>query len=245
MILIRSTLFNILFFLFTAIACIVCIPFAFSSHKTILKIVHAYLKGIYALEKNILNLDYEVRGIEHLPTDGAFLVAAKHQSTYETFKLHFLFSDPAIILKKELLSIPIWGAFLKRIEPVAINRSDRKEATEKVIEGAHRVQEQGRPLIIFPQGTRVKLEHTISEKPYKQGIARMQKATGMPIIPLALNTAKYWPRSKWCKHPGIVVFEFLPPIQPGKDIKDVMNELETNIEHHSIRLCDEAEAARA
>ena len=172
------------------------------------------------------------------------MVAAKHQSTYETFKLHFLFSDPAIILKKELLSIPIWGAFLKRIEPVAINRADRKEATEKVIEGAHRVQKQGRPLIIFPQGTRVKLEHTTEDKPYKQGIARMQNATGMTIIPLALNTAKFWPRSKWCKYPGTVIFEFLPAIEPGRDIKEVMNELETALEENSKRLCDEAEATR-
>ncbi len=236
MIWLRSTLFNLCFFGYHLIACIVCIPFLFTPRDTTLAMIRAYLRIIDWMERVIMGIHYEVRGLENLPKEGAYLVAAKHQSPYETFKLHLLFDDPAIVLKKELLSIPIWGRFLSRIDPIAIDRSQGKEAMSQIMEGAHHVKQQGRPIIIFPQGTRVYTHQTPKDRPYKAGVARIQEDTGLPIIPLALNTGAFWPRSGWMKKPGKVVFEFLPAIQPGKGVAETMKELEDTLEKTSNKL---------
>ena len=99
-----------------------------------------------------------------------------------------------------------------------------------------RMQLQGRPIIIFPQGTRVYTWQTPADKPYKGGAARMQDATQLPIVPLALNTGVFWPRNGWLKWPGTVVFEFLPLIAPGQPVSDVTKQLETLLETESKKL---------
>ncbi len=132
------------------------IPFVYCSRKTTLRISHIFNNGVYYIEKYVLGLDYEVRGLEYMPKEGSYLIAAKHQSAYETMKLHRLFGDPSIILKKELLSIPIWGKFLGKLDIIAIDRSNGESAISSIIDGAHRMKEQGRPIVIFPQGTRSK-----------------------------------------------------------------------------------------
>lgn len=230
MIYFRSLLFNLCFYGITAMMCVVFLPAVLLPKRGILWVARFYLRVMYFLERHILKLDYEVRGLEHLPKDGSFLIAAKHQSTYETLKLHFIFDDPAIILKKELLKIPVWGWFLWRTDPIAINRSNRKKASKQIIDGAKRIMTQNRPIIIFPQGTRVRLDQDTKEKPYKIGIARMQEATGMPIVPLALNTGKFWPRNHWLKQPGTVIFEFLPPIENNHPPEETVKILEEQIE---------------
>ncbi len=234
MIYIRSILFNACFYAVITLMCVIFLPAVLLPKRGALWIARFHLKVIYFLERHIIGLDYEIRGLEHLPKDTAFLVAAKHQSTYETLKLHFIFDDPAIILKKQLLYIPVWGWFLWRTEPIAIDRKNRKQASKQVIDGAKRVMKQNRPIIIFPQGTRVRIDQDTAEKPYKIGIARMQEATGLPIIPLALNTGKFWPRNSWIKRPGKVIFEFLPPIPAnGQKPEAVIRTLEETIENAS------------
>ena len=165
-------------------------------------VVHGFAFTTAILEKYILGLTYEVRGQEHLPEQGSYIIAAKHQSSYETFKLHTLFGDPAIVLKKELLRIPLWGMYLKKSDVIAIDRSSPKTAIKSIKDGAQHVKEQGRPIIIFPQGTRVSIDTTAQEKPYKIGIMRLQEATNLPIIPMAINTGYFQPKHKWCKKPG-------------------------------------------
>ncbi|MDH5723289.1 MAG: 1-acyl-sn-glycerol-3-phosphate acyltransferase [Alphaproteobacteria bacterium] len=202
-------------------------------------VVYFFVGMTSLLEKFILGLTYEVRGIEHLPRQGSFLLAAKHQSAYETFKLHILFNDPAIVLKQELLKIPFWGQYLAKSDVIAIDRSSPKKAIKSLQDGAQRVAKQGRPIIIFPQGTRVKPETTTKEKPYKIGIIRMQESTGLPIIPMALNTGLFYPKHSWCKKPGRVIFEFLPPIDIKEKAGDTLKELETIIESRSNALLEE------
>ena len=235
MIFLRATLFNIAFFLVTAIACILFLPGLLLPRKHAMHIVQIFVQSVYLLERIFLKLDYEVHGLEHLPVSGSYIVAAKHQSPYETFKLHILFADPSVILKKELLRIPLWGKFLAKSDPIAIDRGS-KDSAQQIIDGAKRMQAQGRPIIIFPQGTRVYTWQTPADKPYKGGAARMQDATQLPIIPLALNTGVFWPRSGWLKWPGTVVFEFLPPIAPGQPVSDVTKQLETLLETESKKL---------
>ncbi len=240
MVFLRSCVFNLLFFGLTAAMCFAVMPFVFAGKKMALKIARLYTRKVYWLERNIIGLDYEIRGAEHLPKDGSYIVAAKHQSAYETMKLHRLFNDPAIILKRELVRIPIWGWFLANLDMIAINRSNREEAMASIVAGAQRMKDQGRPIVIFPQGTRVRIHATTADKPYKGGIIKMYNAIDLPIIPLAMNSGIFWGRNSFLKRPGTVVFEFLPPIEPGLPEKKVMKALEERIESASIRLMNEA-----
>lgn len=236
MIFFRSILFNILFYGMNGLLCIICIPFIFTPRETALDFIGFYVRCIYWLEKHILGLDYEVRGREHLPVNGPYIIAAKHQSAYETFKLHLLWRDPAIILKRELIRIPLWGKFLARSEPIAINRSNIREALREIVEGAKAVQRQGRVLVIFPQGTRTWPKETAKDKPYRVGIIQIREATGMPVIPMALNSGLFWARKGWIKKPGRVIFEFLDPVPANLDSKAAMHDLETRLETASAAL---------
>lgn len=242
MIFIRSTLFNIAFFVVTGISCLLFLPGLLMPRKQAMKIVDIFVQSVYLLERIFLKLDYEVRGLENLPEQGCYIVAAKHQSSYETFKLHILFNDPSVILKRELLRIPLWGKFLKKSDPIAIDRSS-KDSAQQIVDGAKRMKEQGRPIIIFPQGTRVYAWQTAEDRPYKSGVARMQDATGLTIVPMATNTGVFWPKHSWLKWPGTVVFEFLPPIAPGQSISDTTKQIEILVETESKKLEMEALSA--
>ena len=240
MLFVRSTLFNILFYGTTAISCVLCLPGLLLPKKQAMWIVKFFVYSVYFFEKYILNLSYEVRGIENLPQQGSYIVAAKHQSPYETLKLNILFDDPAIVLKRELLMIPLWGWFLAKVDPIAIDRSKARQSLNQITEGALRIKSQGRPIVIFPQGTRVLPEQTPKDKPYKIGVARAAVATGLPIIPMALNSGIFWPRKSWIKKSGRVIFEFLPAVPPDLGIYEIMKDLEVRLEQHSNRLAAEA-----
>jgi len=243
MIFIRSLLFNILFYGLTGLACILCLPGLLLPRGGAFVIICSFVRSVHFLEKYVLGLDYEVRGLEHLPQNGSYIVAAKHQSAYETLKLHILFDFPAVILKQELLNIPLWGWFLKRSEPIAIDRSKGQQASQQIIEGAQKIEAQNRPIIIFPQGTRVHPWQTPAQKPYKSGVARIYKNTNMPIVPLALNSGLFWPRNSWTKRPGKVIFSFLPAIETGEDPDTIMKRLETTIETETLKLEQESRVA--
>ncbi|MFN3700433.1 MAG: 1-acyl-sn-glycerol-3-phosphate acyltransferase [Alphaproteobacteria bacterium] len=241
----RSSLFNLAFYGVTAIACIACLPTLAFPRQALLKIVRIWVGTVFVLEKYILGLRFEIRGLEHLPKDGkSYIIAAKHQSAYETMKLHTLFGDPAIILKQELLKIPLWGAYLKKSDVIAIDRSTPDAAIASIQDGAKRMMSQNRPIVIFPQGTRVRTDQTAQDKPYKIGVMRIQEATGLPIIPLALNSGYFWPRKGWFKRPGTVAFEFLPPIIAASDKAErgaALKALEAATEEKSEALLKEAE----
>lgn len=233
---IRSTIFNLAFFGITAVMALLTLPATLMKRETTMKVVRMWVGTVYFLERNILGLDYEVRGWENVPQGQSFLLAAKHESAYETFKMHILFADPAIVLKKELTKVPLWGAFIRKSDPIAIDRSSVKQSIKSLVSEVQRVKDQGRPIVVFPQGTRVKPTATTKEKPYKSGIARMQEASGLPIVPMALNTGLFWPKMSWMKKSGKVVFEFLPAIPAGKSSDEVMARLEEQLENHSRKL---------
>lgn len=240
MIFLRSLLFNILFYSLTTIACIVFLPVLWFPRPAVLAVTKLYLNCVDFLETYVLGLTYEIRGKEHLPKEGTYLVAAKHQSAYETLKLHHLFGDPTIVLKESLMRIPVFGVFLKKLDVIAIDRSNKEESIKTIIAGAKRMKDQGRPILIFPQGTRVGVNITTKEKPYKGGIVKMYSQTDLPIIPMALNSGLFWARNSFIKKPGKVIFEFLSPIEPGLPDKKVMQALEDRLESHSLSLMKEA-----
>lgn len=237
----RSLAFNILFYgVWTPLICITGLPFLLFGRKGALWISRFYTDGAYVLEKYILGLDYEIRGIENRPdANTPYLVAAKHQSAYETVKLFRLFRDPTIILKRELLWLPLFGWYLRALDVIAIDRGRKERATASLYEGAKKMRAQNRAIVIFPQGTRVQPDATSVEKPYKGGIIKLYNELNIPILPVAMNSGLYWPRNGFWKKPGKVIFEFLPPVPPGLQGPDVMKILEEQIETRSKALVEE------
>lgn len=242
---VRCLLFNFLFYcVWTPLICIGLMPSLIMPRRFPVAVARLYLDGVYYLEKYVLGLDYEIRGIEHRPPNTeAYLVVAKHQSAYETMKLLRLFGDPTIILKKELLFLPLFGWFLYRMEVIALDRGNRTAAMASLYKGAKKMKADKRPIVIFPQGTRVKVDTTTAEKPYKGGMMKLYTEVGLPILPVALNSGVYWPRNSFWKKQGKVIFEFLPLIPPGLPADEVLKSLEAQIEERSKALVEEGQRA--
>ncbi len=234
MIFLRSLLFNVVFFIWTALMCVGLLWMLLLPRPQMMAVVRWFLNTIAWLERSILNLRYEVRGLENLPPQGhSYILAAKHQSAWETMKLHRLFYDPAVILKRELTWIPTWGWYARKARMIAVDRGARGRALSSMIENAKPVRDNGRPIVIFPQGTRVPPG---AWRDYRVGVGVLYEHLDLPIVPMALNAGLYWPRRSFIKRPGTIVVEILPPILPGLSRSAVMQELETRLEAATDRL---------
>lgn len=228
----RSTVFTVLFPLWTGLCCIVLAFGPLLPRKGALRMAIIWVKSVAWIERHVLGLNYRVIGAENIPPHGAFIVAAKHQSTFETMKLHLILNDPAIVLKKELLSIPIWGPYLKQTGMIPIDRGAGRRAVGGMLEASQKAKAEGRPIVIFPQGTRVP---SGAKRPYKPGVIALYQQLGLPILPLALNSGLFWPK-KGMKHGGTVTFSFLPPIEPGMEPDSALALLEQRLEAETNRL---------
>lgn len=184
-----------------------------------------------------MGITLKIEGMENLPKDGKFIIAAKHQSAFETLNIPFMkkFKYPAIVLKKELVYIPIWGLYTIGTGQVAIDRSSGTVAMRSIVKGSKKAMEEGRPVIIFPQGTRTAIG---AKKPYLVGIAKIYKELNVPVVPLALNSGLVWPKNSFMKYPGVVTYKFLKPIQPGLKPSELMEKLETTIETETDKLIE-------
>lgn len=238
--LIRTLLFNVLFYGSIALGSFLFIPVLFMPKKICNVCLREYFRFIAFLEKTVLGLSYEVVGREFLPKSGSYIIGAKHQSAYETLKFHVLVDNPAIILKKELLLLPVWGWIAQKMDNIAVDRKSRKSAMESILNGAKVAKSQGRPVVIFPQGTRVKVTDTPKTKRYKWGIARMAKGAELDIVPMAMNAGLFWPRNAFIKKPGKVTFEFLPPISYKLSEDNIMEKLQDVLETKSNALAAKA-----
>jgi 1-acyl-sn-glycerol-3-phosphate acyltransferase len=181
----------------------------------------------------------EVRGRERIP-QGACLVVAKHQSAWDTFALVPLFRDPAIVLKDELKWIPFYGWFCVKFEHILVKRDRASAALKQLIADAKVRTGQQRQVVIFPEGTR---RAPGAAPDYKPGYIALYEALGVPCIPVALNSGLYWPRRSFLRHPGVIVVEILPPIDPGLSRSEFRKRLESAIETASSRLIREAAVA--
>lgn len=234
---IRSLAFNILFYGWTLVLLTACVPLWFAPRSWQRLVPPIWLWGGYRIEKYILGLDYEVIGAENLP-EKPYLVAMKHQSAWETMKLYRLFGNPAIVLKKELMDLFLWGKYARAMDMVPVDRSKGSESIKYMVESAQQVaMDEKRPLVVFPQGTRVAVG---VKKSYKVGIVKLYEALNVPVVPIALNAGVFWPRNAFWKRPGKITVRIFPPIPPGRNGPEVLKELERIIETESDRLALEA-----
>jgi len=232
MIWLRSLVFNIAFYGWTAVMCFVMVWTLFLPYRVMLWVVHLWLTQIAWIERHIGGITYKVVGRGHVP-EGACIIAAKHQSEWETFKLHLLFRDPAIVLKKELLDIPFWGWYLGRADMIPIDRSAGSKVFPGMMAAAHKAAERGRKIVIFPQGTRLAPG---VERPYKGGVASLYLELNLPVVPMALNSGLFWPKNSFIKKPGEITIEFLPAIPPGLSREALMEQLKNQLDNTCNRL---------
>lgn len=228
----RSLLFNTAVFGSTALMCFLLLWTLLLPRRIYLLVVHMWLRQITWIEHYIGGITYHVLGTEHVP-HGACIIASKHQSAWETFKLHLLFADPAIVLKKELLHIPIWGWYLRHSGMIPIDRGAGAKALSGMMRAAHKAVADNRKIVIFPQGTRTAPG---VERPYKSGVAALYNELNIPVIPMALNSGLLWPKNSFIKKPGIITIEFLPPIMPGLKRAEFMARLKNDLEDATQRL---------
>ncbi|WP_298816867.1 1-acyl-sn-glycerol-3-phosphate acyltransferase [uncultured Roseibium sp.] len=236
MVLLRSSLFQVLFYSVTFVLMIMFSPVMLLPRKWGWWVVPVWSRALLLLMRITVGLKVEVRGRENLP-DGGFIAAMKHQSAWETVSLIPLFSSPTFILKRELRWIPIFGWYTAKFKQIPINRGKRSEALAAMMEAAKEAIAEKRQILIFPEGTR---RPAGAEPKYKYGIAHLYKDLQCPVVPIAHNAGLYWPRSSWKVYPGTVVVDILPPIQPGLPADVFHERMVREIETASNRLIDEA-----
>jgi 1-acyl-sn-glycerol-3-phosphate acyltransferase len=231
MLFIRSVIFNIFLYVGLILIFILAIPTLVLPSKFTIFFGRVSAKYLVLILKIILNTKVIFHGVENLKKVDNFFVASAHQSMFETFALQIPLDSPIFILKKELLNIPLFGWYLRKIGSIAIVRdTTTRENLNFFDKVRERIERSKRPLLIFPQGTRVKIDE---RPPFKKGVGRIYKALNLPCVPVALNTGKVWPKNSFLKYPGDIHISFLEPIMSGKNneefIKDIENKIYTEI----------------
>ena len=232
MLLLRSLLFNL--FLYTGIVSVflIALPTLFLPPKFALLFGKFLGHYVIFIVRIFLDTKVEIKGISNIPKIEKYFVASAHQSMFETFVLQAVLDYPVFILKKELLKIPLFGLYLKKIKSIEIVRDtttkDNLSFFDKV---ATIIKNENRPLLIFPQGTRIKADERM---PFKKGVGRIYEALNISCIPIALNSGKVWPKKGIIKYPGKITISFLEPIKPGLNRDEFIKSLE-NIIYDEIK----------
>jgi 1-acyl-sn-glycerol-3-phosphate acyltransferase len=225
--LIKSLFFNIFLYVGIVLVFILAMPTLILPAKFTLYCGKFLAYYIILILRLFLNTKVIFHGLENLKKNEKFFIASAHQSMFETFVLQAPLNFPIFILKKELLRIPLFGWYLKKIGSIEIIReTTTKENLNFFDKIKNIVQKHNRPLLIFPQGTRVKFD---DRSPFKKGVGRIYDSLKLPCIPVALNSGKIWPKSSFIKYPGNIHISFLEPIKPGLEKSVFLKILEEKI----------------
>jgi 1-acyl-sn-glycerol-3-phosphate acyltransferase len=228
----RTRLYYLCFLVWTAFVCVFGLWTTLLPRRWLNRVIIVWGYSVSWLEKQILGLTYQVKGVENLP-QGACIVAAKHESMWETCKMFGILGDAAIVLKAELTRLPILKWYASASGMIPIDRGGRVKTLSIMMKAAHAAAEEGRKIVIFPQGTRVP---PLEKRPYRTGIAGIYQELELPIVPLALNSGLYWSKGEKIIKSGVITMEFLPPIPAGLPRQEMMKRLEEALETASDRL---------
>lgn len=233
---VRSVLFTLLFYLNLIRLMILALPCLGQGRRKTQDFARRWAKSSLWLLNKICLIKVEFRGLDNLPS-GPCLIASKHESAFETFALTLQIQDFTYVFKKELLSLPLFGLYLKASEQFAIDRTKGGQALAAITRDACKILSEGRQIIYFPEGTRRPVGAPAA---YRSGIAHIYTTTGAVCIPVALNSGLFWPRDSILRRSGTIVISFLPAIQPGLDKPAFMQLLKQRIETASAGLVAEA-----
>ncbi|MGJ5081724.1 lysophospholipid acyltransferase family protein [Bradyrhizobium sp. HKCCYLS3013] len=237
----RSLLFNILFYPNFVLWALIALPTLAMPRKALLRVANWWAQSNIVLMRVVCNIRVEYRGVEKIPK-GPLIVAAKHQSMWETISLLHFFDAPFFVLKRELLRIPLFGQYLVKADMIAIDRSSGARALKQVMRRAAEEVKHGRQFVIFPEGTR---RPAGAPPDYKGGVGLIYTDCGVPCLPVALNSGLFWPRRTFLRYPGTLVVEFLDPLPPGLPRDEFMARIQSVIEEATGRLVAAGQAEQA
>lgn len=209
MALVRSLLFALVFYPLTVLAVLIAFPVTLLGRGRL----RGYAIGWTRLHgwccRHLLGIRTRVEGT--VPR-GPVMVASKHQSMYETLELLSLLDRPAVVLKRELAEIPGWGRIARIYGAIPVDRSGSAKALRAMLQAGRNAIAEGRDILIFPEGTRVAPGE---QPPLRAGFAGLYKTLGLPVVAVAVDSGKVFPRSGFIRRPGVVTFRFADPLPPG------------------------------
>lgn len=235
MIFARSLIFNLCFFAWAGIASIIFAPLFMISPQASLLAARPWASGALWLARVILGITHEVRGAQYIST-APVIYASKHQSAWDTAIFLVLLNQPAYVLKRELLSMPLWGWYLWRMQMIAIDRSAGASSIKHMLKTAKERLSQGRSIVIYPEGTRTRPG---AAPHYHPGVVALYSFLKTPVVPVALNSGYFWGKNAFLKRPGKIIIEFLPPMAPGMEKETFTQTLQNTIESASYKLLEE------
>lgn len=233
----RSFFFNVGWYLGSTVIAIVGAPILVLPRRAVVAWSHFWIVFCLGWLRLTCRLTHRMGGLENLPA-GPVIVASKHQSTWETLAFALLFPNAAIVLKRDLLFIPVVGWAMARAGHIGVERGDGASALRGLVRQAKAAVAEGRSILIFPEGTRTPVG---SQPPYQVGTAALYRQLGIPVVPVALNSGVFWGRRKFIKWPGVIDVELLEAIPPGLDRKTFMATLRERIEGTTGRLVASAQ----
>jgi 1-acyl-sn-glycerol-3-phosphate acyltransferase len=233
----RALAFNCALLVWTVVLGAIGLPFLLAPRTAAMAFGRFWAHGVLVLLRLIVGLDYRIDGLDCIPQGGC-IIAMKHQSAWDALILPVVLGDPAVVVKRELLLLPFYGWYAARAGSIAIDRKAGAGALRGMVAAARPVIAEGRPVVIFPQGTRVAPGMSI---PYQPGVFGLYQALGVPLVPAAVNSGLFWGRRAFVKRRGRILLEFLKPIPPGWSRRRLMTELVQRIETATTALEREAE----
>ncbi len=241
MLVLRSALFNAVFFLWSAVVCFSYLPLLVLPERVMLRAGTLWSKSIIRILGLIAGTGFEIRGGENIPT-GAAIFASKHQSAWDTLIYMTVLPGPVLVVKRELFWIPLYGWYARHAGMIGVDRRGGARALKHLIRRARSALKGGRSVVIFPQGTRTAPG---TREPYQVGVAALYRGLDQPIVPVAVNSGLFWGRRAFLKRPGTILIEVLPAIPAGLGRDDFMAELERRIETATDRLLAEGRSRAA
>ena len=232
----RSILFNIALYLNFTILGVLFFPVFFLPQDWGWPVVRFWARSSLWWHKVICGVGEDISGLENRP-EGGYIVACKHQSSWETLRVVNLVPKPTFIFKRELMWLPLFGWYLLKFGQIPVNRGRRTAALSAMTHHARRAIANGQQIVIFPEGTR---RAPGAEPKYRFGVVHLYKELNVPCLPMALNSGLYWPRRTLVHIPGTVRLQILPPIAPGLSPAAFAKKLESDIEAASTELIDKA-----
>ncbi|MHA7872550.1 MAG: lysophospholipid acyltransferase family protein [Hyphococcus sp.] len=222
----RSLAFMAYFTLSVLVIGVLAAPYAMTSHAATKRVVKTWCRMTLGILKIVAGVSYRLEGASRIPAQGA-LIAANHQSQWETIALYAHLPDPAMIIKKELLRLPIYGWWVKRAGSIPIDREGGAKALRAMRREAARQIAAGKQVVVFPEGTRAAVGERLA---FQSGVAGLYKDAKAPCAPVAHNSGEHWRYPGLRKVPGEIILRFLEPIPPGLDRRDFLQVLQARIE---------------
>ena len=205
---IKSSCFHLVFWSWITCLMVCFIPLLIIPGKYLVWTQKVWSQTICFLLRTIVGVHVYIEGLQHLPAESC-IIAARHESVFDTIIYVNILNNPAMVLKKELQYIPVYGQMVMKFPMIVVDRKARSLALRRLLRDAKQIASKNRHIVLFPEGTRVPPGDQVDLQP---GVAFLAQQLNLPVVPVATNSGSYWPKRSFLKNPGTIILKFLPPI---------------------------------